>query len=119
MVVCDAHADVGPRGRGEEERSERKRQRQPYGAGTSLLHRRFVYQDCTTLRTASNTVAAPKRTGSSVGRPVSSSTARAAACASSSASARVWSAIAATRAGRDGSEARSWSSTISGSDGSG
>ena len=51
--------------------------------------------------TASTSFAAPKRTGSSAGRPVSSSAASIAARASSSPSARVLSATAATRAGRD------------------
>ena len=62
---------------------------------------------------ASTSLAAPKRTGSSAGRPVSASAAAIAARASSSASARVLSATATTRAGRAGSASRSCSSTSS------
>src|SRR5262249_60255189 len=63
--------------------------------------------------TASSSRAAPKRTGSSAVRPVSSSAAATASRASSADRSRVFRAMHATFAGRPGSEARSCSSTSS------
>ena len=64
-------------------------------------------QSCTTFRTASSRVSAPNRTGSSVGSPVSSATFEISMRASSSSRPPVWSATAATLAGRSWSDMRS------------
>ena len=71
------------------------------------------------LRERPRRAAGPKRTGSSAGEPRLSSAAAIAPRASPSPRVRVFSAIAATRAGRAGSDMRSWSSTSSRSGGIG
>ena len=72
LVVGDADHEVCARGRSEDERGGGTRERQPHGCVESVLHQALARQDCRTARTASRTVPAPNRTGSSAGSPVSS-----------------------------------------------
>ena len=79
----------------------------------SMIERTSVRVKGRQSSSASASFPAPKRTGSSAGSPVSASAAAIATPAAPSSRCRVFSAIAATFAGRAGSAIRSWSSTSS------